>query len=59
MRYVITQWQGIKAGWVPVRGAHRPLAKHEAERLAALMTRVDPAHCFKAQGLEPELPTFV
>ena len=59
MRHIVTQWQGIKTGWVPVRGSHRPLYKHEAERLAAIMTRVEPAHCFKAQGLEPELPSFV
>lgn len=58
MRHVITQWQG-RAGWVPVRGAHRPLAKHEAERLAAIMQRVDPDHCYKAQGLAPELPSFL
>ena len=59
MRHVITQWQGIQAGWVPVRGAGRPLAKQEAERLAAIMRRVDPLHCYKAQGLAPELPSFV
>ena len=58
MRYVIVQWKS-KAGWVPVRGYHRPLAKHEAERLAAIMHRVDPDHCYKAQGLAPELPTFL
>ena len=59
MRHVITQWQGIQTGWVPVRGALRPLAKHEAERLAAIMRRVDPLHCYKAQGLAPELPSFL
>ena len=58
MRHVITQWQG-SAGWVPVRGAFRPLAKHEAERLAAIMQRVDPLHRYKAQGLEPQLPIFL
>ena len=59
MRHIVTQWQGIQTGWVPLRGYHRPLAKHEAERLAAIMTRAEPAHCFKAQGLAPELPNFL
>ena len=59
MRHIVTQYQGIASGWVPVRGSGRPLAKHEAERLAAIMQRVDPLHCYKAQGLAPELPTFV
>ena len=59
MRHVVTQYQGCQSGWVPVRGAGRPLAKHEAERLAAIMQRVDPSHRYKAQGLAPELPSFV
>ena len=59
MRHIVTQYQGCQSGWVPVKGALRPLAKHEAERLAAIMQRVDPLHCYKAQGLAPVLPTFV
>lgn len=59
MRHIVTQYKGCQSGWVPVRGAQRPLAKHEAERLAAIMQRVDPLHCYKAQGLAPELPNFV
>lgn len=59
MRHIVTQYQGITSGWVPVRGSLRPLAKHEAERLAAIMQRVDPLHRYKAQGLAPELPSFL
>ena len=58
MRYVIAQWKGIKPAGSPSGDTTGPLL-HEAERLAAIMTRVEPAHCFKAQGLEPDLPSFV
>ena len=59
MRHIVTRYHGIKRGWLPFREASRPRLKADAERLAALMRRVDPLHCYKAVALEPELPSFI
>ena len=59
MRHIVTRYHGIKRGWLPFRETSRPRLKADAERLAALMRRVDPLHCYKAVALEPELPSFI
>lgn len=58
MRHIVTQYAGIRAGWVPVTGI-RPRVKADAEKLAGLLGRVHPQRCYRATALDPELPSFV
>jgi hypothetical protein len=59
MRHIVCRYHGCRTGWLPFREASRPRLKSDADRLAALLRRIDPLHCYKAVALEPELPSFV